>query len=147
MANTVGKYCWTTDRNNFNHCAGDYKSWFFCGVIKLNCIEKYIFSLTMNLCGSRAPAVLASAVGTPPLLLQQDVICWQLVLNDGEDVVFKETRLRAGTFQLHLVLLLALSEQSPDTVKRGADGRRMFGGCAVRRGKPLTSMSMSALFS
>lgn len=69
----------------------------------------------MNMCDSRAPAVLARAVGTPPLLLQQDVVCRQLVLDDGEDVVLKETRLWAGALQLHLVLLLALSEQSPDT--------------------------------
>lgn len=58
-----------------------------------NSIEKYIFSFTMNMCDSRAPAVLARAVGTPPLLLQQDVVCRQLVLDDGEDVVLKETRL------------------------------------------------------
>lgn len=82
----------------------------------------------MNLSGSRAPAVLTGAVRTPPLLLQQDIVCRQLVLNDGEDVVLKETRLRAGAVQLRLVLLLALLEQSPNTVKPGAEGGRMFGG-------------------
>lgn len=85
-------------------------------------IEKYIFSLTMSVSGSRAPAVLAGAVGTPPLLLQQGVVCRELVLDDAGDVVLEETRLRAGALQLQLAIFLALSGQSPDTVKWGGDG-------------------------
>lgn len=76
----------------------------------------------MNFSGSRAPAVLVGAVRTPPLLLQQGVVCRELVLDDAGDVVLEETRLRAGALQLQLVIFLALSGQSPDTVKRG-------GGC------------------
>lgn len=101
----------------------------------------------MNLSGSRAPAVLAGAVGTPPLLLQQGVVCRELVLDDAGDVVLEETRLRAGALQLQLPIFLALSGQSPDTVKWGGDGG--WGGCleGAWRGEPLTSMSMSTLFS
>lgn len=87
----------------------------------------------MNLSGSCAPAVLAGAVGTPPLLLQQGVVCRELVFNDAGDVVLEETRLRAGALQLQLAIFLALSGQSPDIVKRGAEERGVFGGCGARR--------------
>lgn len=84
----------------------------------------------MNLNSSRAPAVLAWAVGTPPILLQQYIVCRHVVLDDGEDVVLEETRLRAGALQLHLVLLLALLEQSPDNVKPGVGSGKGLEGCS-----------------
>lgn len=59
-------------------------------------------------CGSNDSVVTIVAVGMPPVFLQQDVICGELVFNNGEDVVLEETGLRAPAFGLCLALFFTL---------------------------------------